>query len=73
MTKSMGVILIWIGLIIVVVGLAIYFRDEIPFLGKLPGDLVIKKKNFTMYLPIASSLVISLIISIILYLVRRFG
>ena len=71
MAKSMGVILIWV--IMLVVGLAIYFSDEIPFLGKLPGDLVIKKKNFTMYLPIASSLVVSLIISIILYLVRRFG
>ena len=73
MSKRMGVVLIWIGLITLVVGCVIYFYDDIPFLGKLPGDFVIKRKNFVIYLPITSSLVVSLILSLILYLVRRFG
>jgi len=66
-----GRILIFIGFIIVCLGVLFLFGDKIPFLGKLPGDIYIKKKNFTFYFPIVTSIILSLIISLILYLLRK--
>ena len=59
------------GIIIALIGLALMFIDKIPFLGKLPGDFTIKRNNFTFYFPLATSILISLIISLILYLLNR--
>ncbi len=68
----MGLFLIIAGISLAIIGLAIYFSDKLPFLGRLPGDIVIKKENFTFYFPLATSIVLSIIISLILYLVRKF-
>lgn len=59
------------GIIIALIGLALMFIDKIPFLGKLPGDFIIKRNNFTFYFPLATSILISLIISLILYFLNR--
>lgn len=69
--KDMGAFIIGAGVILVVVGLVIYFLDKIPFLGKLPGDIMVKKENFTFYFPLATCLILSMLISMILYLIRR--
>lgn len=62
-----GVITVLIGL-----GIIIFSRFKIPFpLGKLPGDFLIKKDNFTFYFPLASSLLVSIILSIIFYFLSR--
>jgi len=68
---QIGKILIFAGIFIVVLGLLFFFGDKIPFLGKLPGDIYIKKKNFSFYFPIVTSLLLSLIISLIIYLFRK--
>ena len=68
---SFGKILIITGICIVVIGLLLTFWDKIPFLGKLPGDIVYKGKNFTFYFPIVTSIILSLLISLILYLIRK--
>jgi hypothetical protein len=60
-----------IGLIIAVIGLLLMFFNKIPFLGKLPGDITIKKENFTFYFPIVTSIVLSIILSLIFYFLRR--
>ena len=57
-------ILIYIGLIILVIGLLWPFLKELP-IGRMPGDIVLKKDKFTFYFPIITCLVVSLIISII--------
>ena len=57
-------ILIYIGLIILVIGLLWPFLKELP-IGSMPGDIVLKKDKFTFYFPIITCLVVSLIISII--------
>jgi formate hydrogenlyase subunit 3/multisubunit Na+/H+ antiporter MnhD subunit len=57
-------ILIYIGLIILVIGLLWPFLKELP-IGHMPGDIVLKKDKFTFYFPIITCLVVSLIISII--------
>lgn len=71
--KSMGMLLITIGLIIVIIGLVVYFSDQIPLIGRLPGDIRIKRDGFTFYFPLATSIILSVIISLILYLIRRFS
>ena len=69
--QSIGKLLIIAGIFMVLLGIAITFWDKIPLLGKLPGDVVIKRKNFTFYFPIVSSVILSLLISLILYLFRK--
>ncbi len=68
---SLGRVLVIVGAVVVVVGLLLLFFDHIPLLGKLPGDFIIKRKNFTLYFPLATSIVLSLILSLILYLLKR--
>ena len=69
--QSLGKLLIIAGIFIIIVGIFFLFGDKIPFLGKLPGDIIIKKKNFTFYFPIVTSILLSLIISLIIYLFRK--
>jgi hypothetical protein len=69
--QQIGKLLIFAGIFIVVLGILFFFGDKIPFLGKLPGDIYIKKKNFTFYFPIVTSLLLSLIISLIIYFFRN--
>ena len=69
--NGLGKPLIILGLIIVVVGVIVSLAGKIPWLGRLPGDIHIKKENFTFYFPLATSILISLLISFLLWLFRR--
>lgn len=69
--NHIGKILIFVGLFVFVLGILFLLGEKIPWLGKLPGDIYIKKKNFTFYFPIATSILISLILSLIFYLFRK--
>lgn len=71
--SNMGLFLIIAGVLLTLIGLLIYFFDDIPFLGKLPGDIMGKKENFTFYFPLASSIIISIILSLIFYFIRNMG
>ena len=62
--------LIVIGLLILAVGLLWPLLSKLG-LGRLPGDIVIERGNFTLYLPIATCLLISVVLSIILWLLNR--
>ncbi|GFE57859.1 DUF2905 domain-containing protein [Geobacter sp. AOG1] len=63
--------LIVIGLVIAAVGIALSFADRIPWLGRLPGDISIKRENFSFYFPLATSILLSLVLSLVLWLLRR--
>ena len=63
--------LIVFGVILVAVGLALLLVPKIPGLGKLPGDIVIKRENFSFYFPLGTCILISLILSLIFWLFRR--
>lgn len=67
----LGKILIILGAVIVIIGGLFLFGDKIPLIGKLPGDISIKRKNFSLYFPIATTLLLSLIISLIIYLFKK--
>lgn len=64
----MGKLLVLVGIILVIAGLFLTFNISIPFLGKLPGDITVKGDNYSFYFPIVTCIVLSLILSIILYL-----
>jgi hypothetical protein len=74
--STFGKILIGIGLGIVVLGVLFVLVDRIPglgnlfsWLGKLPGDISIKREYFSFYFPIATSIVLSILLSLLFYLV----
>jgi hypothetical protein len=67
----MGKFLIITGIVILAAGLIFQFGGKFPFLGKLPGDIRIEKENFTIYIPIASCLLISVLISLILAIINK--
>jgi hypothetical protein len=74
MPNILGKNLIIIGLIIAAIGLVIYFKDSVPvlrFLGRLPGDIIIKKENFSFYFPVVTCIVISIILSLLFYLFNK--
>jgi Protein of unknown function (DUF2905) len=66
--QSLGKIIVVMGIFLVVFGSLILLSPKIPFIGRLPGDILIKRDNFTFFFPLASSIIISLIITIILNL-----
>lgn len=69
--NQIGKLLIFAGIFILVLGVVLIFGDKIPYIGRLPGDIIIKKKNFTFYFPIVTSIILSLIISFILFLLKK--
>ena len=69
--QAAGKILIVIGGLIVVVGLMMVFGDKIPFFGKLPGDITIRRENMTIHFPIVTMVIISLLLTMILNLFGR--
>ena len=68
---EMGKVLIIFGILMVALGLFLVFWNKIPILGKLPGDIVIRRGNFVFYFPIATSILISVILSLIFYIIGR--
>ncbi|MEX1097139.1 MAG: DUF2905 domain-containing protein [Planctomycetales bacterium] len=68
-----GWILVIIGVLIAVTGLVWLLAPSIPWLGKLPGDIVIERENFRLYVPLATCLLLSLIVTGIIWLVRHFS
>lgn len=64
--------LILLGAALIAAGLILLFFQKVPFLGKLPGDILIKRENYTFSFPLATSIVVSLLISLILYVIAKF-
>ena len=68
---GIGRILIYFGLLLVVLGVIFSLIGKIPWLGHLPGDITIERERFTFYFPLATCLIISVILTLVLYLFRR--
>ena len=64
--------LIVTGVVLVVIGLLWQVGGRFLHLGRLPGDIVIEKENFRFYFPIVTSLLLSVVLSLVLYLLRFF-
>jgi Protein of unknown function (DUF2905) len=68
---ELGKTLIVLGLLLVVVGLVFLLGGKIPWLGNLPGDITIQRERFTFYFPLATCLLVSVLISLVVYFFRR--
>lgn len=66
-----GKLLIVIGLFIVGAGILLLLSDKIPWLGRLPGDITVKRDNFTFFFPLATCILISVILSLLFWLFRK--
>ena len=64
--------LILLGVVLVIAGLLLLAIQKFPFSWKIPGDIVIKRDNFSFYFPLGTSILLSIILSIILYLIGKF-
>lgn len=71
MNMDVGRTLLIFGIVLVVVGLLFMLLSKTTGLPKLPGDIIIKKDNFTFYFPWVTSIVVSIILSLIFYLFFR--
>ena len=70
--QQTGKILIVAGIILVIAGLVIYFAgNKLNWLGHLPGDIRIEKENVRIYFPVTTMILISVVLSLILYLIRK--
>jgi hypothetical protein len=68
---ELGKTLLIVGVVIAVIGGVLLFAGQVPWLGRLPGDISIERGNFRIYAPIATMLLISLILTIVLNLLAR--
>jgi hypothetical protein len=69
--SGFGKLLILVGIILIVIGAAVVVVDRVPWLGRLPGDIYIERRHFTFFFPITTSILVSAILSLLLYIVSR--
>jgi len=68
---ALGKMLILLGVLILVIGLLLLVGEKIPWVGRLPGDIIIKEERFTFYFPLATSILISIILTLLFTLFRK--
>ena len=68
---ALGKMLILLGVLIIAIGVLLVIGEKIPWIGKLPGDIIIKKEKFTFYFPITTSIIISILLTLLFGLFRK--
>jgi len=68
---SFGKLLIIFGVILIIIGGLFLIGNKIPFIGKFPGDIAVQKKNFRFYFPITTCIIISIILTFIMWLLGK--
>jgi hypothetical protein len=68
---ALGKMLIFLGTFIILIGLLLMIGDKIPFVGRLPGDIIIRKEKFSFYFPIATCILLSIILTLLFTLFRK--
>ena len=69
--EQIGKLLMVVGIVCLVLGALFWLGGKVPGIGKLPGDIIVKRGNFTFYFPLATCILLSIILSAILALLRR--
>ena len=70
--QPLGRILIAFGVALILIGVAVLLAPKFPWLGRLPGDVLIQRERFTFYFPLASCLLVSLVVTILLWFIGKF-
>ena len=71
MMPGLGRTLIIFGLLIAALGLLLTLAGKLPWLGRLPGDITIRRENFSFYFPLGTCLLLSLLLSLVIWFFRR--
>jgi hypothetical protein len=69
--SELGKLLIALGLLLALVGVALLAFGRVPWLGRLPGDIQVQRGNWTFYFPLATSVLLSLVLTAVLYFIGR--
>ena len=69
--NDIGKILVGFGLLIALTGVVLVLVGRVPWIGRLPGDIHIQRGNFIFYFPLATSLLLSVVLTLLLYVVGR--
>lgn len=73
MNPQVGKLLMGVGALVLLIGVIVYlFNDKLNWLGRLPGDVRVEQENFRFYMPIATCVVLTIVINLVLWLIRRF-
>jgi Protein of unknown function (DUF2905) len=73
MDSQWGKYLIFFGVLIVVIGVIVYFLgDKLHWIGRLPGDIRVERENFRFYFPLTTMILLSLLLTLIVNLIKRF-
>jgi hypothetical protein len=68
---SIGKALVLFGVVLIAAGIFLQLAHRIPWFGRLPGDIMVQKRNFTFYFPVTTSIIVSIILSLIVWLWSR--
>jgi hypothetical protein len=68
---DIGRALVILGLVLVVIGVVISLAGKVPWLGRLPGDIHVQRGNWSFYFPLATSLLLSVVLSLLFWLFGR--
>ncbi len=66
----LGKLLILLGVFIIIAGVLLLMGGKIPWIGKLPGDLIVRREKFTLYFPNTTSIVISIVLTLLLWILK---
>jgi hypothetical protein len=71
MLEGLGRALVWIGAGLLALGILFVLMSKIPGLGRLPGDILIKRENLTIYIPLGAMILVSVVLTLLLNLIAR--
>ena len=69
--NEVGKLLVVLGGLLIIIGAAMMLVGKIPWLGRLPGDIYVERRNFTFVFPLTTSILVSVVLSLVLYLFSR--
>ncbi len=66
--QHIGKFLVIVGAIMIIIGGLLLLSGKISWLGRLPGDIIVQRKNFTFYFPLATSIILSIILTLLFWI-----
>jgi uncharacterized protein HemY len=69
--SGLGKAFVIVGLVVAGLGLLLIFTPKVPWLGRMPGDILIKKDHFRFYFPVTTCIIVSIILTVLFYLFKR--
>jgi hypothetical protein len=71
MLGELGKLLVVAGIVLVVLGAVFFLAGRLPWIGRLPGDIVVRREGFTFYFPLTTSILVSVVLTLLFWLFRR--